>query len=302
MSGTYFETDSLAFTDFAAGLELGEPINPDSLNKTIYKDFYHGSDGVVVPTREEMRAYSRSSVLAARAIREAAEGGLRIEPAVSLGWQPYYINGGTDFAKPIGRFYVNTKPDSTNPTIATLAQRIAETDIRADVKAALAVNDDDSVIVTHRGGRDYRDNIPPSEIDRDDMTEIFNRSDRIVIYTNPDHLHTVIDILGDHYIENPTSMNATAPRFTRPVTTGTGIVIPGVGFAEDFSRSREQQRALWKLRASSYGDFVRKMLSTMVMDEGISDDMPAAIAKRFEAYGRNPQDPALNDPSTFEIR
>jgi hypothetical protein len=40
----------------------------------------------------------------------------------------------------------------------------------------------------------------------------------------------------------------------------------------------------------------------MVMDEGISDDMPAAIAKRFEAYGRNPQDPALNDPSTFEIR
>ncbi len=296
----YVTPDTLAFQDYAHNLEPGELTDPSKLAKTIYDNFYHGAvEEAQAPTLDQMKSYSDDSLMAASAVRDIAQGG-EIKYTPSLGWQAYLINGGYDTMKQVGRLYVNPRPEAVNSILVDLTERLFEIGVSVDIKAALAVNDDERIYLVHRAPDLKPEDLPQSDIDANDMTEIFNRTDKIVIYMNPEDAQKVVDTVSDLIVSESEKMIATAPRFTKSILSQDGTVVPGLGFAEEPRiQSRELQR---ELRPRSYGDFISKLLAKILTEEGPGSDLGIALDQQLELYNRNPKDPGLNSSTTFHLR
>lgn len=86
----------------------------------------------------------------------------------------------------------------------------------------------------------------------------FNRSDKIVVYFNPEQFELVKDTLVDWVEKHPQKMNTNTPRFTEKLTNSEGEVLNGISFAESPSMGTSFGTRMSSILAECYKETTNK--------------------------------------------
>lgn len=178
------------------------------------------------------------------------------------GWMYLKGNGGFDHGKPIGRAYLNVKPESSPQVFAQLFEKLRTSGINFEMKLPLSGSVQD-----------------------------FNRVDQIVIYFNDKGEKELLQALKESHTEHSGSFEKPTPRFTSSIQDDNGHEMSGIAFGEQPINSHE-----------SFGDVRAKILASLYNQaraEGMSMRDPRfKLAERFQkaCFEKqvNAENPAFN--------
>jgi Fe-S cluster assembly iron-binding protein IscA len=127
--------------------------------------------------------------------------GRKVEQHENRSWRGLQV-GDVGLEK-LGRIYLNPKNENYASTYRQIVGALAENGAQFQIK-----------MLKHMNQHDY------------------NRSDKMVLYFNPDQIDIVKNTVVDYVDKHPEKMNSNTPRFTERLTNSEGEILNGVSFAE----------------------------------------------------------------------
>lgn len=184
----------------------------------------------------------------------------------------------------LGRFYFNFQPDKIIPATQQLIQLLKAKGVPCDFK----VGDASRLEQNHRWG------------------EYFNRSDKAILYFNPDQQSQVLETIKEFGMANSEMLEQNTLRFAHQILDDQGQPLLGIGFGEEPNEEATQKAVDDQDREDKFSFTTARSafllyLLRLHQDFGLTTGMDALFIRAAERFNIDPLNPAFNCDSPFSI-